>query len=214
MLGYVLSSTDDTTATASAEDTPANELNPEQDIIRLREKYNNDDIIGYLRIDGTTIDYPVVQTVNNRHYLDYNIKNEFDLAGWIFLDFENEISGSDRNFIIYGRSMQYNHRFHMLHYYKDYNFFREHSIVRFDTIYGEHEWEVFSFFRAHINFPYIEIFDENTEYWRWMLSQMKEKSIHDTNVHVHGDDRVLLLSTGTEDRDPNYRYVLGARRID
>ena len=184
-----------------------------QEILDLREKYGNYGIIGYLSIEGTTIDYPVVQSADNAFYLDHDIYKNPDVAGWIFLDYQNDIRYDDKNMIIYGHNMRQNYRFHSIRYYTEKDYFNNHSKITFNTLYREQEWEIFTFFITDTRFMYIEIFLEDCDRWRDLLEQMKEKSIYDTGVNVSREDRVLLLSTCVDAGDTDMRYVLGAKLI-
>ena len=189
-------------------------INPE--ILRLREEYGNNDIIGYLNIEGTSIEYPVVQAEDNEFYLRHNIYMEPDVAGWVFLDYENDLySNLDRNIIIYGHNMRQQMRFHDIRYYVDENYFKYHPTIVFNTINGDNEWEIFTFFRTHTSFNYIEIFIQNNDAWKDTLAKMKEMSMYDTGIEVSSDDLVILLSTCTNETDENgnfeWRYVLGAK---
>jgi len=187
-----------------------NMLNPEIHI--LREKYKNNDIIGYLNIEDTRIDYPVVQTFNNYYYLYHDIYKEPNDAGWIFLDCNNDISCNDNNIIIYGHNMKMDYRFHTLRYYADENFFKLHPIITFNTLYGNYQWQVFTFFSTRFSYIYTTVFVEDDTRWMEILAQLKTLSMYDTKVDIVDDDKILLLSTCTDEIDAT-RYILGAKLI-
>jgi len=178
----------------------------------LREKYKNEDIIGYLDIENTSISYPVVQTNDNSFYLRHDIYKKPDNAGWIFLDYENDLSNDDMNIIIYGHNMREKIRFHDLRYYDDPNYLQDHPVITFNTIYGFFRWEIFTFFETYLSFQYIDIYRKNDEKWRDHLAQLKSMSKYETGVEVTGEDRIVLLSTSTN-RLNDWRYVIGAKLI-
>ena len=192
-----------------------------QRIFMLREQYGNDDIIGHLNIAGTTINYPVVQYDDNDFYLEHDVWKRPYRGGWIFLDYLNNVEVMDRNTLIYGHNMINNYRFHSLRFYKCKEFLENHSIIIFDTIYGEFKWEVFIFFETSIEFQYIKIYSDNSFEWRELLSQMRENPLEctgismriDTGMPVTGEDRVLFLSTCPSSMDEMKRYVVGAKLI-
>jgi sortase B len=175
-------------------------------------KTNNNDIIGHLKIGGTSVDYFVVQSTDNRFYLEHDIHKNKSSAGWIFLDYENDILKPDKNTIIYGHNMRDDVMFHALRNYQDESFFRENKYITFDTLYEDQVWEVFSFYRSHINFNYIQvIFSTDDEFFNLAL-QMQANSIHKTDITLTKTDRILTLSTCTNE-SPDTRFVLNARLL-
>jgi len=181
---------------------------------QLRREYDNDDVVGYLKIDGTSIDYPVVQSDNNQFYLEHNIYKKSDRAGWVFLDFENDTSRDDLNTIIYAHNMRDDVMFHSLRNYTSKDYFESHRYITFNTEYADQTWEVFSFYRAPTSFYYIQVFFPTHDDFVNLLMEMKSRSIYDTGVEVSQDDRVLILSTCVGGNDRNERYVLNARLVD
>jgi len=182
------------------------------EILALREQFNNNDIVGRLSIIGTSIDYPVVQGVDNEFYLRHDIWGNPSTGGWIFLDYEVDITGQDQNIVIYGHNMVIGTMFHSLRHYVDYEFLRAHQIISFSTLYANYEWEIFAFYSTHIDFPYTHINFPNISTWANMLEQFMQRSIHDTGIIVTPNDRILTLSTCTN-HDLDERFVLQARLI-
>ncbi|MCL2673715.1 MAG: class B sortase [Defluviitaleaceae bacterium] len=199
------------------EPEPEAERVPEPRVMRpefaaLREYYNNDDIIGRLIIPGTTVDYLVVQAEDNEFYLYRDIHGNASSAGWIFLDYDVDLTRDDQNTVIYGHNMNADIKFHSVRHFRNYDFFREHSIIKFNTIYEDTEWEVFAFYVAHISFPYTHINYANEEQWMYMLERFRQVSIHATDIVLTPEDRILTLSTCTN-VDQDTRFVLQARLI-
>ncbi|MCL2409803.1 MAG: class B sortase [Oscillospiraceae bacterium] len=181
-------------------------------IAALRERYENDEIVGYLYIEGTDIRYPVAQHTDNSFYLYHNIYKRSDSAGWVFLDYENDITREDPNTIIYGHNMRQNIRFHGIRHFQDRDFFDTHRYITFNTAYGESRWEIFSFYRTNIDFFYIQVhFDSDGDFYE-LLAEMAARSMHESGIEVGKGDRVLTLSTCTNNaRDE--RFVVNARLI-
>jgi len=173
----------------------------------------NSNIVGHLRVGGTTINYDVVQGEDNRFYLYHDINGNPSNAGWIFLDYEVDIRRQDQNMVIYGHNMNRNHMFHGLRNFRSYDFLRANPTITFNTLYGNYEWEIFAFYVAHISFPYTIINFPNDATFRHMIQQFKESSMHDTGVTVLPSDRILTLSTCTNVHQDE-RYVLQARLIN
>ena len=201
------------TPSPKPEQTPINTKYFEQ----LRREYDNDDIVGYLKIEGTSIDYPVVQSEDNFYYLDYNIYKEEDVAGWVFLDYENDTARDDPNTIIYAHNMRKDIMFHSIRHYTSKEYFENHRYITFNTEYADQTWEIFSFYSTLVDlneFNYIQVFFESHDDFVNLLTEMKSKSMYDTGVEIYPDDRVLVLSTCVGGAATDERYVVNARLVD
>ena len=108
-----------------------------------RNLYNsNKSLIGWVKIEDTNIDYPVMQTVNNEYYLTHNISQDYDKNGIkreddlsIFLDCECDVLKPSTNLIIYGHHMKSGKMFGQLDKYKEKDYWEKHPYIQFDTIY-------------------------------------------------------------------------------
>lgn len=100
-------------------------IDDNKDFIKLRKI--NKDIIGWIRIDGTIIDYPILQAGDNKKYLTTNYKKEYSSSGSIFLDYRNNANFEDDFSIIYGHNMSYKAMFAELKEYKNSSFFNSHK---------------------------------------------------------------------------------------
>ncbi|MDR3240253.1 MAG: class B sortase [Clostridiales bacterium] len=178
----------------------------------MREKYQNDDIVGYINIEGTSIDYLVTQYTNNDYYVDKDIYNEDSVSGWVFMDYENDVSKPDKNVVVYGHNMRENIMFHSLRYYQSKDYFEQHRYITLNTLYENTTWEVFAFYRTDIYFPYIQVIFPSLSDFSSLLAQMKVKSMYDTGVTVNPDDRILTLSTCTNET-ADTRFVVNAKLI-
>jgi len=176
------------------------------------DAYANEDIVGYLIIDGTSVDYLVVQAKDNEFYLTRNINKVKDSAGWIFMDYENDIKKRNYNTVIYGHNMKADAMFHSIRYYRTYDYFLKHRFITFNTLYEEGVWEVFSFYKTDVNFDYIRVYYPNDDFFYYMAMAMKQKSMYDTGVEIQKGDRILTLSTCTNETD-NSRFALHAKLI-
>lgn len=74
------------------------------DFQALKDK--NSDTVGFLKVNGTNIEYTVVKGTNNSYYLKHNFNKESNSAGWIFADYKNKVDGTDKNLVIYGHNMR------------------------------------------------------------------------------------------------------------
>jgi len=178
-----------------------------QEFLDYRSYYDNDDIIGQVRIPNTTIDYLVVQGTDNHFYLDHCLQGRRYLPGTIFLDYQADIHNlGDQNWVLFGHNMGRNHKFHALRFFLDEDFFHNNRYILFSTIYAEYIFEVFSAYVTHIDFPYI-----NTRYedWGHWVNQFANRSLHDAGISVSAEDRILTLST-CDNNQRDYRIAVHA----
>lgn len=182
--------------------------------------YNkNKRLIGWLKIDDTNIDYPVLQTTDNVYYLDHNFEQEYDRNGSLFLDTECDIVHRNTNLIIYGHHMRSGKMFGNLNKYSSESYYKEHPIIQFDTIYEKGTYQVMYVFRSKIYnedeivFKYYQFFDAVSE--KEFTSNMQEMaalSLYDTGVTASFGDELLTLST-CDNSEADGRFVVVAKRI-
>lgn len=179
----------------------------------------NKKLIGWLQIDDTNIDYPVMQTVNNEYYLDHNFNQEFDKNGSLFLDAACDAVDRNTNLIIYGHHMKSGKMFGNLNSYSSKEYCERHSTIRFDTIYEKGLYQVMYVFRSRIYnedevvFKYYKFFDAASE--KEFASNMQEMaalSLYDTGVTAVYGDELLTLST-CDSSEQDGRFVVVAKRI-
>lgn len=189
---------------------------------RLRElNFNklqkiNKDIISWIYIPNTKIDYPVVKGIDNEFYLHHDAVKSSSEVGAIFMDYRNVIKSnfknSDKNIVLYGHNMKNGTMFKDLTKFGDITFFNENKYIYLDTSYGRHQWEIFSVFVAKSDFNYRQTkFESSNEYLKF-LSTIKKKSLVPTNVELSANDQILTLSTCSYEFD-NARFVVVARNL-
>lgn len=156
----------------------------------------NEDVVGWIKISGTQIDYPILQAEDNFFYLTRNFYYEESRAGSIYMDYRNNIRLTDeRNVIVYGHRMKDGSMFQQLTKYLDKEFFDTHRKIQFDTLYESYEAEVFAVYNTLTDFNYIQTeFTDDAEFAE-LLEQIKAKSKFKSDVEVTTDDIILTLST-------------------
>lgn len=182
--------------------------------------YNkNRRLIGWLKIDDTIIDYPVMQTSNNEYYLDHNFNQEKDNNGSIFMDKECVAYPRSQNLILYGHHMRSGKMFGDLEKYAKESYYKEHSIIQFDTIYEKGTYQVMYVFRAkvlkenEIAFKYYQFIDAiSGEEFNSYMKEMEEMSLYDTGVTAGYGDDLLTLST-CDNSQTDGRFVVVAKRV-
>ncbi|GHU52805.1 SrtB family sortase [Clostridia bacterium] len=196
------------------EEKPTSPLKISAEFENLRQEYGNNDIVAVLKIDGTTIDYPVVQYSDNEYYLTRDIYKENNRSGWIFMDYENTLVNIDQNNIIYGHNMKQNIMFHGLRNYANKDFFDKHRYITLKTAYGaDTTWEIFSFMDTSIELNYIQVYFEEGEFAA-LVKEIKARSVYDTGVDANENDKILNLSTcSVKPLEGGRRYVLSAKLL-
>lgn len=173
----------------------------------------NSDIVGWVRVPGTKIDYPVVQKSNNEYYLRRNLKKEWALRGTIFMDYRSHGNTEDLNTVIYGHNMKDGSMFGNLSKYKKKDYFEENQYVEYDYPGATTKWQIFSvyIYKPEDDF-FIVTFSNQKEYEKF-LNDCKKRSIYDTGVLVEKDDRMLTLMTCTYETD-DARLVVNAKLVE
>lgn len=190
---------------------------PEQTTDRLKRAWEkNNDVVGWLTVDGCEVDNVVFQGEDNDEYLRVNDEGESDVWGCYFLDYINVIDGkdlSDKVNIIYGHSLDdlvESEKFSKLKRYKDAQFARRHPTITFELLEGETQWQIFSACDIPITINYIDPNPED-EAHQATLDFLTQNSYVDFGVDVSVDDQLLILSTCTSDE--SVRFVIAAKRV-
>ncbi|WP_115991706.1 class B sortase [Cohnella lupini] len=170
----------------------------------------NKDIVGWVKIGDTRIDYPVTQAEDNEYYLGHDVNGNENAAGSIFMDYRNEVGGSGRHYILYGHDMKNKTMFADLLGYESRWNFENKPTIEFDTIYGDGTWIIFSAYTTDSSFDYIRTDFSSDAEFRTFLNTVKKKSLHESGVEVTADDVVLTLSTCSSAFD-DARFVVHAK---
>ena len=193
--------------------------NPQdKDALRIKIDFDalksiNDDVVGYVKVNNTGIDYVVVQGEDNDYYLNHNFEKEWNVAGWVFADFRNRFDGSDKNIIIYGHNISDGSMFGSLEkvlsaeWYEDQN---NHEILLV-TEDGEYKYRVFSVYSIEPEDYYVSTDFASADEFRIFVKTIQERSIYKFDVDVLTEDRILTLSSclGNGER----RVVLHAKLV-
>lgn len=171
----------------------------------------NKDVVGYLKVNNTNVDYPVVISDDNKYYLNKNLYGEDDKNGWIYMDFRNSDKYLNDNTIIYGHNMYYSGvMFGTLHRVLNSSWYNneENLNIQFDTMYESMTWRIYSIYTIPKTSDYLKVTFKTDEEKQEYIDMTKNRSIKDFQVEVTTDDKLLTLSTCTGDND---RLVIHAR---
>jgi sortase B len=199
-------------------DTEENEDTDELLLQKYRELADkNPDLVGWISIDDTVVNYPVMQTPDNaNYYLNHNFENEISTLGTPYIQENCDVASSD-NLIIYGHHIRGGRMFAALDQYTDESFYEEHKIIHFDTLDELGDYEIIAVFKTALYeddaLPYYEFVDaENESAYDGYVGSVKYASLYDTGVDASYGDRLITLST-CEYSSENGRLVVVAKKI-
>ena len=191
-----------------------------EDAAKAYEKYGalyeqNNDFVGWIQIDGTNINYPVMQTPDNPdYYLKHSFEKTWSDYGVPYLD-EACVIGQSNNLVIYGHHMSNGSMFCDLELYSDPAFCMDHPVIRFDTLTSFGEYEVIAVFRYNTNqetFRYDREVNMDETRFSWFMEQVHARELFSTGKDASFGDQMLTLST-CEYTYKNGRLVVVARKV-
>ena len=210
-----------TEATTEATTVPTE---PELEMLpHMAELYaKNPDVAGWVRIDDTKLDYPVMYTPEDQlKYIHTNFEGNFEYSGVPYMDIECSLDPESTNLIIYGHNMQTGTHFRTLMKYDQRPFLQSHPKIYFSTLYEEREYEIFACFYDRVLYAseedQFEFYNfenpETEEEFNEGIEYFKKRSLHDTGITPEYGDRLIMLVTCAYHVD-NGRFVVVGRLIE
>lgn len=180
----------------------------------------NEDFAGWLTIEGTKIDYPVMSRQgDNNYYLDKNFDEEKDKNGLLILDYRCDVLQSGHNLIIYGHNMSSGVMFGTLKKYKDKAFAMEHPVISFDSLYEEGSYRVVAAMLSEVAyadedvFRYYDAIDISTQQaFDAFYANLRQNALYMTGETLDYGDSCLILSTCDKYKEDG-RFVVVAKKI-
>lgn len=157
----------------------------------------NSDVCGWIQVNGTNINYPFVQTTNNDYYLTHSFYKDFNEAGWVFLDYRNNIQSLHQNTIIYAHSRIDTTMFGSLKKLLNSNWYNDKNnhIIKLSTKKQNTLWQVFSVYHIPTTSDYLKIDFDSPEQFSNFAKMLQDRSVYSFNTSVDGNDKILTLST-------------------
>lgn len=183
-------------------------INVDIDILKKKNK----DTVGWIQVNNTNVNYPFVQTNNNDYYLDHAFDKSNNSAGWVFLDYRNSKDFNDKNNILYAHARRDNTMFGSLRNVIKESWYsnKDNHIIKLSTEKENTMWQIFSVYRIETESYYITTDFSNNKEYETFLQTIKERSVHDFDVTLSGDDKIITLSTCNGE---NHRIVIHAKLI-
>ena len=163
----------------------------------------NADIIGWLEIENTNINYPVLQGTDNSYYMTHNYKKENSKNGAIFLDANYNWNIPSNNLLIYGHNLGNGMMFQELLKYEKESFYQEHPIIRFTTTEEDAQYEIISVFKSRVYHKseknvfryYFFLNNESEEEYNQFVKNAKNASLYSIDTTANYGDQLITLST-------------------
>ena len=155
----------------------------------------NIDYRGWIKIDNTNINYPILQGQDNEEYLYKDINNEYIVSGSIFMNYLNN-GFDDQNTVLFGHNMKNGTMFANLKKYKEEDFFYNNNDIEIELSNGQYlKYKVFSVYITDINDNYTKTSFEDKDEYKEFLERIKNKSIYKSDISVNENDKIITLST-------------------
>ena len=195
------------------------EENPYWDYIKMNMinvnfsdlKKINPDVVGWLKVNGTNINYPFVQGRDNQYYLTHSFNKSYNAAGWVFLDYRNS-NTNNKNTIIYAHGRTDKTMFGTLRKVLNHGWLdnTNNYIIKISTETENSLWQIFSAYHIPTTSDYLQTdFDNDTSYQNF-LDRIKNRSSYNFNTNVTSNDNILTLSTCYSNSD---KMVVHAKLI-
>lgn len=184
---------------------------------KLQEQ--NEDIVGWIEIENTNINYPVLQGDDNEYYLTHNYQKEKTEKGSIFLDADYDWSVPSNNLLVYGHNLVNGQMFKDLLKYSEEEFYKEHPIIRFTTEKEDKEYEIISAFKARVYYQseenvfryYNFINSTDEEEYSKFIKNAKKVALYDTGKTAEFGDELITLITCSYHTDDGRFVVIGRK---
>ena len=172
----------------------------------------NSDIVAWIEIEDSEINYPVLQGKDNEYYMTHTYKKEYSKDGSLFLDKKYDWNKPSSNLLIYGHNnIGSKEMFVDLMKYQDEEYYNSHKTIRFTTAKEDAEYEIIAVFKSRVYYKsetdvfryYFFIDAENEQQFNEYVQNSKEASLYNIKATAEYGDQLLTLSTcsyHTEDR--------------
>ena len=172
----------------------------------------NNEAVGWIQVNGTNINYPIVKHSNNKYYLTHSFDKSYNNAGWVFMDYRNNINEFDKNTIIYAHGMINNIMFGSLRKILTNGWLNDKNnyIVKLSTEKENTLWQVFSVYKIPTTNDYLKINFEYEDNFIKLANTLIQRSDYNFDTTINANDKILTLSTCYDNND---KVVLHAKLI-
>ena len=175
-------------------------------------KLINNEVKGWIQVNGTTINYPFVQAINNEYYLNHSFDKSYNQSGWVFMDYRNNIESLNKNTILYAHGRMDTTMFGSLKNIIKSNWYNDSNnyVIKLSTEYENTLWQVFSVYRIKTTSDYLQINFTDDSVYQNFLDMLMNRSVYNFNTSINSNDKILTLSTCYNDSE---KVVMHAKLI-
>ena len=173
----------------------------------------NPETVGWLRVNNTRVDYSILKHDDNKHYLKYDIDNNYNINGWIFGDYRDNFEHFGNNTIIYGHNLIDRSMFGSLIWCFKESWYtnQDNQFIKISTPKSNTVWKIFSMYTVKPETYYLKMYFPNEDEHLKFLNTLKNRSIYDFKEDISNNDKILTLSTCTD--DGTKRAVIHAKMV-
>ena len=172
----------------------------------------NSEVVAWIKLDGTYVDYPILQTDNNDYYLHYMYNGKKNKAGSIFIDYRNKSDFSDMNTVIYGHNMRADSMFTIFEEYKQQDFYTANPQITIYTPNGDYSVELICGTIEDGEDEFVQFNFENDRELQEYVNYFKKRSTFQSNAELQDGDRIVSFCTCSFEYT-NARYMLIGRLV-
>lgn len=192
---YIDKNDEPTTTKPKSNYVSAYYTNYEQVFETLLQK--NPDTVGWLTVNNTRINYPVVKANANSYYLNRDFNKKKNSMGWIFMDYRNDPVNLNQNTIIYGHNIKQGIMFGTIKNMMNSSWYNnaQNQIITFNTPTKNMKWQIFSMYKINATEDYLKNEFNNPEEYLEFINMIRGRSIKKFSVEVNENSKILTLST-------------------
>lgn len=180
-----------------------NQSNTTSKIELLQDEFDNSDIKAIFTIDNSGFEEVVVQTTDNKYYLNHDYKKNYDKLGAIYADYRINLDNSHKTLIYGHSSTKRDVPFNYLENYEKEDFYQNHKYITLQTQNDTYKYEIFSVYVETSDFTYMNLNFDTKDDWYLHLLKLKRKSLHESDIELMSDDDILILQTCST--NPKYK---------
>lgn len=173
----------------------------------------NSDTVGWLKVNNTKVNYPVVQSKDNEYYLKHDFYKNNNTNGWIYGDYRDDFNNFGNNTIIYGHNLTNRSMFGSLIWTLKTSWYTntDNQYIKLSTPNASTVWKIFSIYQIKPEVYYLKTYFDSDSDHQEFLNTLKNRSIYNFKEDVNSSDKILTLSTCSD--DGTKRMVIHAKMI-
>lgn len=173
----------------------------------------NNETVGWIKVNNTNVNYSILKHTDNEYYLKHDFNKNYNIYGWVFADYRDDFEYFGNNTIVYAHNMTDRSMFGSLVWClrKSWYTNNENQFIKISTPKSNTVWKIFSIYTIKPEVYYLKTYFESPEEHQIFLDVLKGRSIHNFNEDVTPNDKILTLSTCSD--DGTKRVVIHAKMV-